>query len=72
MKLGKFTFDLSIESEVKEIDEFFIDVHERFCKEYGYVSPEKFLDMWAPMVFNFIAIWEKRDKELKKASKGKK
>ena len=46
------------------VEEFLIEIHELFCKEYGFIDPQMFYDLPAPMVFNFLEIIKKRNKEM--------
>jgi len=54
------------------IEKFFIELHELFCREYGFIDPETFGNLPAPMVFNFLELIQKRQKELELASKVRK
>jgi len=53
------------------LEDFFIEIHELFCKEYGFIEPEKFYNLPAPLVFNFLEIQKRRAKEIEQSMKVK-
>jgi hypothetical protein len=61
-----------IQNAKSKNDEWLIEAHYHFCREFGYISVEEFAEIPIPTFYNLAELISKEHQERNKKNKGKK